>query len=150
MKAPNFTRNQIKNPFSEGGGKKEVSSQWGTCCWCSRWAYRSCPLRRRRPWRTWWTGRRWTPWPRAPLSGSPSPEKREKRERSGRWDGTGKGEPGRGGTDGRSAFLPSWWRLVRDFLAKWVKRVTCLSPHHCLEKRPLALHVIKLSCWCLV
>jgi hypothetical protein len=54
------------------------SSQWGTCCWCSRWAYMSCPRHRRRPWRTWWTERRWTP---SPILRA---QRREKRDKSGR------------------------------------------------------------------
>jgi len=101
MKSPKFTGNHTATFLQLETGIRERTkcSQWGTCCWCSRWAYRSCPRRRRRPWRTWWTERRWTPWPRASLSDSPSPEKgrngREERARRRSW------------REGRSAFSPS-------------------------------------------
>lgn len=32
-----------------------MTIQWGTCCWYSRWAYKSCQRPRPPQWRTWWT-----------------------------------------------------------------------------------------------
>ena len=52
------------NIYRHGRREDALALQWGTCCSCSRWACRSFPRRRPPLWRTWWTGRRWTPWPR--------------------------------------------------------------------------------------
>jgi len=64
-KIPNLYYNKwMLNIYRHGRREDALALQWGTCCWCSRWACRSFPRRRPPLWRTWWTGRRWTPWPR--------------------------------------------------------------------------------------